>query len=152
LNYKAYEFLIEPISAPELITIVDQTITMLIQTPRPSILRVGDLVLERASLTFNLRNATLSVRPIEARILAYLMLKPGRTFTRREISNAVWGSNNSIDDRAIDVFVARIRDIFKHKVTADPIRTVRSAGYAFNEHFAKTKSRSKKGRIMKPGF
>jgi two-component system phosphate regulon response regulator PhoB len=152
LHYKAYEFLIEPILLTELIAIVDQIITAFVQTSGPSLLRVGDLVLDRASLTVNLRNATLPVGPIEARILACLMLKPGRAFARREISNAVWGSNNSVDDRAIDVYVARIRDVFKHRVSIDPIRTVRNAGYAFSDEFAKTESRPKKGRVMKPGF
>ncbi len=149
LRYKADEFLIEPIASIDLLTIIEQTVSTFAQTSTRSVLSFGDLVLDRTSLIVSLRDVTLSLDPVHARILEFLMLKPGRAFTRREISNGVWGVDNSVDDRAIDVFVGRIRDALKHKVTVDPIRTIRNIGYAFNEQFAKIDSRPKKGGVMK---
>lgn len=74
------------------------------------------------------------------------MLNPGRAFTGQQIANGIWGCDGSIEERTIDVTVGRIRDALRHKVTMDPIRTVRTVGYAFNEYFAQISSMPKKGR------
>jgi hypothetical protein len=57
----------------------------------------------------------------------------------------MWNIDGTIDERTIDVTIGRIGDALIPKVTADSIRTVRSAGYAFNEYFAQTSSAPKKG-------
>ncbi len=145
---KANEFLIEPISSIDLITIIEQAVDASLLKPPHAVLSFGDLELDRISLKVTLRNIVLSIDPIPARILEFLMLPPGRVFTRKEISSWVWGAGNSVDDRAIDVFVGRIRDALKHKVAVDPIRTVRDVGYALNEQFSDVGSIPKKGSVM----
>ena len=144
LHYEADEFLIEPISALDVLQVID--VFSMSQHDRSSVLSIGDLALDRISMTVTLRNTKLPLQPIQARILELLMLNPGRVFTRQQIANGIWGIDGSIDERTIDVTVGRIRDALKHKVTVDPIRTVRSVGYAFNEYFAQISSMPKKGR------
>ena len=143
-HYRADEFLIEPISASELLQTIHRLLTR--QNERREILAIGDIVLDRTSLTATLRNAKLPLHPVQVRLLEFLMLNPGQAFTRQQIANGIWGSHGSIDERTIDVNVGRIRDALRHKVTVDPIRTVRSVGYAFNEYFAQISSIPKKGR------
>ena len=114
-----------------------------------NVLKIGDLVLDRSSLAASLRAIRLPLHPIQVRILELLMLSPGRVFTRREILNNTCSHDQFIDDRTIDVTIGRIRSALRHKVSVDPIRTVRGVGYAFNEHFGRTPSLPKKGRIMR---
>ena len=144
LDYEADEFLIEPISTSAVVQIIDGLSVG--RHDRSRVLSIGDLTLDRTSLTVTLRDARLRLQPIPVRILEFLMLHPGRVFTRQQIASGIWGTDGSIDERTIDVTIARIRDALKHKVTVDPIRTVRSAGYAFNEYFAQASSAPKKGR------
>ena len=146
LHYGADEFLIEPIASKEIFNIIYVLNRSSLQNNSHKILAIGDLALHRASLTVTLRHMKLPLHPLQVRILEFLMRNPGRTFTRREISNSVWRTDISIEDRTIDVSIGRIRDALKHKVTVDPIRTVRSVGYAFNEQFDQTSSLPRKGR------
>jgi two-component system phosphate regulon response regulator PhoB len=42
-----------------------------------------------------------------------------------------------IDERTVDVHVGRLRKILSSSNQIDPIRTVRGAGYSFDETFGK---------------
>jgi DNA-binding response OmpR family regulator len=149
LCYKADEFLIEPVSSCELSAIISDASRLAIHNDNRSALTIGDIVLDRLLLTVTVRNIKLHLCPVPVRILEILMLNPGRTFTRHEILNRIWSEDSTIDERTIDASIARIRDAIKHKVTDDPIRTVRSVGYAFSEYFGQTSSLPRKGRGMR---
>jgi two-component system phosphate regulon response regulator PhoB len=51
-------------------------------------------------------------------------------FTRSQLLDAVWGSASEIEERTVDVHIRRLRKAVTVEGLADPIRTVRSAGYA----------------------
>ena len=75
--------------------------------------------------------------PTEFRLLEYLLGKPGRVFTRAQMLDGVWGQAADIDERTVDVHVGRLRKKLSKGRERDPIRTVRSTGYAFDERFGK---------------
>ena len=49
----------------------------------------------------------------------------------------LWGQSVDIDDRAVDVYVGRLRKALSTGSERDPILTVRGTGYAFDETFGK---------------
>jgi DNA-binding response OmpR family regulator len=60
------------------------------------------------------------------------MSRPGVVFSREQLLNAVWGQDRAITDRAVDVYVLRLRQ----KIETDPtnpglIHSVRGFGYTF---------------------
>ena len=60
------------------------------------------------------------------------MSRPGVVFSREQLLNAVWGQDRAITDRAVDVYVLRLRQ----KIEIDPanpglIHSVRGFGYTF---------------------
>ena len=112
-------------------------------------MKIGDLVLERTSQAVTLRAVRLPLHPIQVRILELLMLNHGRVLTRQEILNKIWSPEQLIDSRTIDVAIGRIRSALRHKVSIDPIRTIRGVGYAIDEHFGQVASLPKKGRTMR---
>jgi DNA-binding response OmpR family regulator len=76
--------------------------------------------------------ARIELSPKEFDLLAYLMKNAGRARTREQILNAVWGEDEYIDQRTVDVHVRWLRK----KIEKDPARptrlvTVRSLGYKF---------------------
>ena len=144
LRYEGDEFLIELVSARDILEIIDGR--SMRQGNRGKVLAIGDITLDRTSLTVSLRSVKLRLHPIQVRVLEFLMLNPGRAFTRKQIKNRIWGEEDSVDERTIDVNVGRIRDALKHKVTVNPIRTIRGVGYAFAEEFEQLPSVPKKGR------
>jgi two-component system phosphate regulon response regulator PhoB len=75
--------------------------------------------------------------PTEFRLLDHLMGKPGRVFSRAQLLDSVWGLSAEIDERTVDVHIGRLRKALSKEAEKDPIRTVRGAGYAFDETFGR---------------
>jgi two-component system phosphate regulon response regulator PhoB len=65
------------------------------------------------------------------------MEKPGRVHSRAQLLDAVWGSTAEIDERTVDVHIGRLRKALVQGGEPDPLRTVRGAGYSFDETFGK---------------
>ena len=98
-------------------------------------LNAGDLELDRQSWRVHRGRRTIHLGPTEFRLLEYLMAKPGRVFSRAQLLDSVWGLSVEIDERTVDVHVGRLRKALSQDGEPDPIRTVRGAGYAFDETF-----------------
>jgi two-component system response regulator MtrA len=69
--------------------------------------------------------------PLEARLLFTLARKPGETFTREELIEAVWGDDPSGNVQSLKLYVLYLR----RKIEPDPaepcyLLTVRGSGYA----------------------
>ena len=69
--------------------------------------------------------------PTEFKLLDLLIQHPGRVFSREQLLDAVWGSDVYVEARTVDVHVGRLSKALIRGADADPIRTVRGAGYAF---------------------
>ncbi len=54
-------------------------------------------------------------------------------FSREQLLDTVWGSGVYVDARTVDVHIGRLRKALIEGGEQDPIRTVRSAGYALDE-------------------
>jgi two-component system phosphate regulon response regulator PhoB len=96
----------------------------------------GDLELDRETRRVRRAGREVNLGPTEFRLLEFLMQSPGRVFSREQLLNGVWGHGVYVDERTIDVHVGRLRKAINRGRARDPIRTVRGAGYAFNEQFA----------------
>jgi len=93
-------------------------------------LRLGPLELDPNGYTVTKNGEALELTPTEFKILALLMKRPGRAFTRTQISEAVSSASHYLASRYIDVHISRLRA----KVERDPkepriIQTVPSVGY-----------------------
>ncbi len=63
----------------------------------------------------------------EFELLALMVSKPGKVFTRKEIFTKVWGNGIIVGDRTIDVHIRKIRE----KIGETTIKTVKGVGYKF---------------------
>ena len=97
----------------------------------------GDLELDRETHRVHRGDREIHLGPTEFRLLEYLMEKPGRVFTRSRLLDSVWGMAAEIDERTVDVHVGRLRKALSRGRDRDPIRTVRGAGYSFDETFGR---------------
>jgi two-component system phosphate regulon response regulator PhoB len=95
-------------------------------------LRVGDITLDRAAHRVRRSTREVHLGPTEFRLLEYLMQHSGRVFSREQLLDAVWGSDVYVEARTVDVHIGRLRKQLNNDDEVDPIRTVRSAGYAFD--------------------
>jgi two-component system phosphate regulon response regulator PhoB len=100
------------------------------------VLKSGDIELDREKKRVHRSGRELHLGPTEFRLLEFLMVSPGRVFTREQLLDSVWGREAYIDERTVDVHVGRLRKALSRGRETDPIRTVRGSGYSFNERFA----------------
>ncbi len=101
---------------------------------RPSavgeILEYQDITLDPETHRVHRGGNALKLGPTEFRLLATLMEKPGRVWSRELLLDRVWGRDIYVDTRTADVHVERLRKALCTHGGEDPVRTVRSAGYA----------------------
>ena len=132
LDTGADDYVVKPFSMTELTA----RIRAVLRRIRPGLaedrIRHGDIVIDRVA--HRVRRATREVHlgPTEFRLLDYLMQHPGRVFSREQLLDAVWGSDVYVEARTVDVHIGRLRKALNHEIDADPIRTVRSAGYSLD--------------------
>ncbi len=132
----ADDYVTKPFSLPELMA----RVKAILRRARPeiiaSVLQAGDIELNRETHRVRRGGREVHLGPTEFRLLEFLMQSPGRVFTREQLLDGVWGRDVYVDERTVDVHVGRLRKAINRGRKIDPIRTVRGAGYAFNEQFA----------------
>ncbi|MBL8548766.1 MAG: phosphate regulon transcriptional regulator PhoB [Hyphomonadaceae bacterium] len=93
---------------------------------------VGDITIDRAAHRVKRAGGDIHLGPTEFKLLDYLAQYPGRVFSREQLLDAVWGSDVYVEARTVDVHIGRLRKALNAGQENDPIRTVRSAGYALD--------------------
>ena len=100
---------------------------------RASVLRVGDLEVDR--LTQNVRRGgrRIELTPKEYALLEYLAANPGRVFSRTMIIEHVWDQSFEGLTNIVDVYVRHLRTKVDDPFPTKLIRTVRGVGYGLAE-------------------
>jgi len=132
----ADDYVVKPFSIPELMARVRAMLRRAKPEVVSSLLRAGDLELDRETHRVRRAGREIHLGPTEFRLLEFLMTSPGRVFSREQLLDGVWGHDVYVDERTVDVHVGRLRKAINRGRMMDPIRTVRGAGYAFNDQFA----------------
>ncbi|MCI0548062.1 MAG: response regulator transcription factor [Candidatus Rokubacteria bacterium] len=97
-------------------------------------LRAGDLEIDRDRFEVTMRGRPVPLTPKEFELLATLIATPGRVFGREELLDIVWGHDEFVEPRTVDVHVARLRAKFvSAKLPAPGVETVRGVGYRFRD-------------------
>ncbi len=138
LSTGADDYIVKPFSVPELLARVRALLRRAKPAHIATLLRAGDIELDRETHRVRRSGQELHLGPTEFRLLEFLMQSPGRVFSREHLLNAVWGHDVYIDERTVDVHVGRLRKAINLPRRPDPIRTVRGAGYSFDETFARS--------------
>ncbi len=132
----ADDYVVKPFSIPELLARINALLRRSSPQLVTAVLKAGDLELDRTSHRVRRGGREVHLGPTEYRLLEYLMRHPGRVYSREQLLDGVWGNDVYVDERTVDVHVGRLRKAINRHRDADPIRTVRGAGYAFDERFS----------------
>lgn len=131
LDTGADDYVTKPFSPRELMARVAAVMRRIRPALAGETVEVGDIVLDPVAHKVTRRGQTLQLGPTEYRLLKFFMESPGRVFSRSQLLDGVWGTGSEIELRTVDVHIRRLRKAIEMPGTKDPVRTVRSAGYAF---------------------
>jgi DNA-binding response OmpR family regulator len=97
-------------------------------------LSAGDLSIDFAKRTVEIRAEPVRLTYVEFEILSILARNPGRVFSRTMILDRLWGDSSYRDPRTIDVHIRHLREKIEHD-PKDPefLFTVRGVGYHFRD-------------------
>jgi DNA-binding response OmpR family regulator len=132
LETGADDYLAKPFSPAELVVRVGRVLQRVGEGAPASegVLEHGDLVVDRARHDVTVGGRSVSLTAAEFRLLTALLEARGRVLTRDQLMDAVYGIDELVLDRTIDVHVGRLRDKLGDDAAAPRyIATIRGAGY-----------------------
>jgi two-component system phosphate regulon response regulator PhoB len=132
LDTGADDYVVKPFSMTELAARVRAVLRRLRPGLAEDRVRCGDIVMDRVAHRVKRGGQEVHLGPTEFRLLDHFMQHPGRVFSREQLLDAVWGSDVYVEARTVDVHIGRLRKALNASEGGDPIRTVRSAGYALD--------------------
>jgi two-component system copper resistance phosphate regulon response regulator CusR len=96
---------------------------------RPTVVQVGDVVLNTASHKVERNGRSVSLTAKEYALLEFLVLNEGRIVGRQQIAEHVWDENFDPFSNVIDVYIKRLRAKLEDQSATRLIHTRRGEGY-----------------------
>jgi DNA-binding response OmpR family regulator len=133
LELGADDYVIKPFRMRELIARIRAVIRRTDNAANPAeLLRVGEITLDQTAHKVSVKEADISLTPIEFNLLAILMRSPGQVFTRTQLVEHLLDSGFTGLEQTLNVHVRNLRK----KIEIDEsipqyIETVFGVGYRF---------------------
>ena len=133
LDTGADDYITKPFSMTELLARIRAVMRRIRPALAEDIVKFGDVSIDRSAHRVRRGSRDIHLGPTESTLLDHFMQHPGRVISREQLLDALWGSGIYVDARTVDVHIGRLRKALNEPGQTDPIRTVRSAGYALDE-------------------
>ena len=135
LDIGADDYISKPFSPRELISRVRALLRRAHPALTDEVLEFHDLIFNQATMEVSRGGLQVSLGPKESRLLAILMERPGRVYSRMQLLDRVWGHGVYVEERTVDVHISRLRkaiSVSQPNGEAAPnlIESVRGSGYA----------------------
>ena len=122
------DYLVKPFEPLELVARV-KALLKRYRIEASQVIQIGDLTMDRKAFQVTVRGESLTLPLKEFELLFKLANYPGRTFSREQLIEDLWGYDFQGNDRTLDVHNNRLRRRFPDAQYSFKITTIRGLGY-----------------------
>lgn len=126
----ADDYLVKPFDPIELMVRVKALLKRYKITVSQTV-NIGDFQLNRKTHEISFKEMDYTIPLKEFELLFKLASYPGKTFSREELIEDIWGYDYEGDERTVDVHIKRLRERFSESEFPFRIQTMRGLGYRF---------------------
>ena len=127
------DYLVKPFAFGELLARLNALVRRARPEQQQTVLKVGDLELDRLKRKVTRGGRTIQLQPREFRLLEYLMRHAGQVVTRTMLLENVWDYHFDPQTNVIDVHISRLRSKVDKGFSTPLLHTIRGAGYSLSE-------------------
>src|SRR6266496_279780 len=124
----ADDYLVKPFEPLELVMRV-KALLKRYRIATSQTVQLGELLMDRKTFEVTVHGERLTLPLKEFEVLFKLASAPGRTFSRDQLIEDIWGYDSAGNERTLDVHINRLRDRFPEDHHSFRIRTIRGLGY-----------------------
>jgi DNA-binding response OmpR family regulator len=125
------DFILREAELPELKIRVQQIFWRLGKVDQENTVNIGELLLDLNNYQVSLKGKPITLTYREYELLKFFILNKERVFTREVLLDRVWGYDNYVGTRTVDIHVQRLRTKLG-STYGDLIQTIRNVGYKFS--------------------
>jgi DNA-binding response OmpR family regulator len=122
------DYLVKPFEPAELIVRV-KALLKRYRIAASQAVQVGELTMNRKTFEVLMGNKSLELPLKEFELMFKLVSYPGKTFSREQLIEDIWGYDYEGNERTVDVHINRLRERFPEEGYSFRISTVRGLGY-----------------------
>lgn len=122
------DYLVKPFEPLELVVRV-KALLKRYRVATSQMIQVGELSMNRKSYEVTVHGKKLTLPLKEFELLFKLASYPGKTLSRDQLIEDIWGYDFEGNERTLDVHINRLRERFPEESHSFHIRTIRGLGY-----------------------
>lgn len=122
------DYLVKPFEPLELVVRV-KALLKRYRIASSQTVQIGNLLLNRKTYEISVGDKNLSLPLKEFELLFTMASYPGKTFSREQFIEQIWGFDYEGDERTVDVHIKRLRERFPEDQSGFRISTIRGLGY-----------------------
>jgi len=125
------DYITKPFSPLELIARVKTVLRRGLLISTEGIIQLNSLSLNINTQILAINGEPINLSPIEYKLLHFFMTHQERTYSRGQLLDYIWGRDNYIDERTVDVQIRRLRKRLQPHGYASYLKTMHGTGYQF---------------------
>lgn len=131
LETGADDYITKPFSPRELIARIKSVLRRGPLVSPEGMIQIQKLCVNTNAHTVTINQQIIELTPIEYKLLYFFITHLDRTYNREQLLDHVWGGENYIDERTVDVQIRRLRLRLKPHGYDHYLKTIRGVGYQF---------------------
>jgi two-component system OmpR family response regulator len=122
------DYLVKPFDSLELVVRV-KALLRRYQIVTSQMMQIGELTINHKTYEVNTSKESFTLPLKEFELLYKLASYPGKTFSREQLIEDIWGYAFEGNERTLDVHISRLRERFPEEGYSFRIKTIRGLGY-----------------------